>query len=67
MRTKYLLAAGIVRDIEFRSKEVFDLYLYALDHRKAVYKVLDTYVRQDGSIIVRIVQQYNGSDLIQLF
>lgn len=67
MRCKSLLAAGIVRDIEFRSKDVFDLYLYDLDHRKAVYQVLDTYVRDDGSMIVRILQQYNNVDLIQLY
>ena len=67
MRTKTLLAAGYVRDILFRSKDVFDLYLYDLDHRKAIYKVLDTFVRDDGSIIVRILQQYNNVDLIELY
>ena len=67
MRHKTLLAAGIVRDIEFRSKDVFDLYLYDLYHKKVVYRVLDTYVRDDGSIIVRIVQQYNQAELIQLY
>ena len=67
MRCKTLLAAGVVRDIEFRSKDVFDLYLYELDDRKIVYKVLDTYVRDDGSMIVRVLQQYNSVDLIQLY
>lgn len=67
MRCKSLLAAGIVRDIEFRSSDVFDLYLYDLDHKNVVYKVLDTYVRPDGSMIVRILQQYNNLDLIQLY
>ena len=67
MRNKELLAAGIVRDILFRNKDAFDLYLYALDHDKKVYRILDTYVRNDGSVIVRILQQYNDSDLIQLF
>ena len=67
MRYKTLLAAGIVRDIEFRSSEIFDLYLDALDHKNVVYKVLDTYVRPDGSMIVRILQQHNNSDLIQLY
>ena len=46
---------------------MFDLYLYDLDHKKRVYKILDTYTRKDGSIIVRILQQYNNADLIQLF
>ena len=55
MRNKTLLAAGVVRDIEFRSSDVFDLYLYDLDHKKVVYKVLDSYVRDDGSMIVRVL------------
>lgn len=67
MPNKILLAAGIVRDIGFSSKDVFDLYLYNLDHKKTVYQVLDTYVRDDGSMIVRIVQQYNQAGLIQLY
>lgn len=67
MKAKTLLAAGIVRDIEFRSKDVFVLYLYDLDHRKVNYKVLDSYIREDGSMIVRILQQYNNVDLIQLY
>lgn len=67
MPNKILLAAGIVRDIGFSSKDVFDLYLYNLDHKKTVYQVLDTYVRDDGSMIVRIVQQYNQVGLIQLY
>lgn len=67
VKQKELLAAGIVRDIQFRSKDVFDLYLYNLDHREVNYKVLDTFVRDDGSMIVRILQQYNNVDLIQLF
>lgn len=66
MRAKTLLAAGIVRDIAFRSSDDFDLYLYDLDLKKVVYIVLDTFTRDDGSIIVRIVQQYNGTDLIRL-
>lgn len=67
MRNKTLLGAGVVRDIEFRSSDVFDLYLYDLEHKKVVYKVLDSYVRDDGSMIVRVLQQYNNVDLIQLY
>ena len=67
MKAKTLLAAGIVRDMEFRNKEAFDLYLYLLDHQCKLYKVLDTYTRDDGSMIVRIVQQYNDIELIQLY
>lgn len=66
MKAKEILAAGYVRDILFRSKEVFDLYLYNLDHRKICYKVIETFTRDDGSIIVRIVQQYNHAEMIRL-
>ena len=64
--SKILLAAGIVRDYEFLTREYFDLYLYQLDHRKIVYKVLETFERPDQTVIVRIVQQYNNADLIEL-
>lgn len=66
MPAKLLLAAGIVRDIEFRDQECLDLYIYALEHKKVLFKILDQYNRKDGSIIIRIVQQYNDSPLIQL-
>ena len=52
---KCLLAAGIVRDYEFLSREHLDLYLYQLDHRKIVYQVLETFERPDQTVIVRIV------------
>lgn len=61
-----LLAAGIVRDILFRNADAADLYLKWLDCRFANFDVLDRYDREDGSVIMRIVQQYNGCDLIQL-
>lgn len=66
-KTKELLAAGIVRDLQFCSEYALDVYLYGLDHREVVYKVLETFPRQDGSVICRIVQQYNDSPLIQLY
>ena len=67
MKAKEILAAGYVRDILFRSKKVFDLYLYNLDHRKIYYQVIETFIRDDGSIIARILQQYNSAPMIQLF
>ena len=67
MKAKEILAAGYVRDILFRSKEVFDLYLYNLDHRKVYYQVIETFTRDDGSVIARILQQYNNAELIHLF
>lgn len=63
---KCLLAAGIVRDYEFLNMRVFDLYLDQLDKRNINYKVIETFERPDTTVLVRIVQQYNNSDLIQL-
>lgn len=67
MRVKTVLAAGIVLDLLFRNGDDVEVYLYGLDHRLDVfYKVLDTMQRDDGSVIIRIVKNYNGSDLIEL-
>ena len=64
---KELLAAGIVRDIAFISEYALEIYLYSLDHREVVYEILEKFTRDDGSVIIRIVQQYNNSPLIQLY
>lgn len=67
MRSKVVLAAGIVQDLLFRNADDVQVYLYALDHRLDVaYKILDTIFRDDGSVIIRIVKNYNCSDLIEL-
>ena len=63
---KILLAAGIVRDFEFLCMDHFEVYLDQLDHRKIVYKVLETFERPDQTVLVRIVQQYNNADLIKI-
>ena len=67
MKRKELLAAGYVRDILFRNPNDAQFYIYDLDHRKVEYRILDSYTRDDGSVIIRILQQYNNSPLIQLF
>lgn len=67
MRVKTVLAAGIVQDLLFRNGDDVQVYLYSLDRRLDVcYKILDTLLRDDGSMIIRIVKNYNGSDLIEL-
>ena len=65
MKAKTLLAAGIVRDLEFRNSEAFELYIYSLSRKNAVFKILDKFTRDDGSIIIRILQQYNNAELIR--
>lgn len=66
-RAKEVLAAGVVRDILFRTGDDYQAYIYDLDHRHVDYKILDTMARDDGSVIIRILQQYNNNPLIQLF
>ena len=66
MKTKEVLAAGIVRDIEFVSHYAMEVYLSDLDQRKVNYKVLKTFERYDGVTRIRIIQQYNNSPLIKL-
>lgn len=64
---KVILAAGYVRDILFASSEAEELYLYTLQHRCIEHEILDKLQRDDGSVILRIVQQYNNSPLIKLY
>lgn len=61
-----LLSAGIVREISFDSHYSFDAYLERLRNRCLAYKVLHSYCNVDGSVLVRIVVQYNSSPLIHL-
>ena len=66
-KRKELLAAGYIRDILFQKIDDYKSYLHNLDQRKAEYKILDTYIRDDNSVIIRILQQYNNAPLIQLY
>ena len=67
MKIKTVLAAGVVRDLLFCSKDALDIYLYKLQHDCWEFEVLDRFDRDDGTVIVRIVQQYNSSPLIKLY
>ena len=66
MKTKTILAAGIVRDIEFCNKYAAESYLKVLPSKVFDYKILDRFDRSDGTVIVRILTPYNCCDLIQL-
>ena len=66
-KRKELLAAGYVRDILFSSDEEREIYIHSLEHRKTNYKILEELKREDGTVIIRILQQYNTAPLIQLF
>lgn len=65
--SKQLLAAGIVRDLAFLNRDALDLYLYRLDHNEVIYQIFERWNRPDGTVVIRIVQQYNSSPLIQLY
>ena len=64
---KELLAGGIIRDLLFQSPEDMETYLDKLEDRKQQYKVVETYERQDRSVIIRIISQYNNAPLIRVF
>ena len=65
-KRKELLAAGYLRDFRFDCKDSFEEYLWSLDCRCVCYRVLETCPRPDGTVLVRILQQYNSVNLIQL-
>lgn len=67
MNIKEVLAAGIVRDLRFCCKDAVDLYTYRLDHNCVLYKIIQRCDQADGSVLIRIVHQYNNSPLIHLF
>lgn len=66
MKRRELLAAGYLRAFRFCSMDELEVYLRELDHRKICYRVLETCPRPDGTVFVRILQQYNNADLIQI-
>lgn len=65
-KKRELLAAGYLRDFRFCDRAELDDYLVHLDQRKISYRVLEVCPRPDGTVLCRILQQYNGADLIQL-
>lgn len=67
MYTKKLLAAGILRDLQFVNADAFEIYLYHLDQKMIFYEILDKFTRDDGSVIIRIVTSYNHSPIIKVY
>ncbi len=64
---KKLLAAGIVRDIEFVSQYALDLYLNYNQSKWSDFKILDQFTRADGSVVIRLLTPYNNIELIELY
>ena len=66
MKRKELLAAGIVRDFRFRDEAAYHEYLEDLAYRGTEYEVLQREPSKNGTVLARIVTQYNDADLIDL-
>ena len=66
MKKRDLLAAGIVRDFRFRDEAAYQEYLEDLAYRGQEYEVLQREPSKNGTVLARIVTQYNDSDLIDL-
>lgn len=64
-RKKIILAAGYIRDILFCDEDAACEYLNKLERFQ--YRILDKFKHDDGQVIYRILQQYNGSPLISLY
>ena len=65
--SKRLLAAGIVRDIEFVSQYALDVYLSVNMNKWENFKILDQFTRADGSVVIRLLTPYNNTELIELY
>lgn len=64
---KKILAAGIVRDIEFDTQYEADLYFNRMHSKWVDCAILDTYTRADGSVVIRLLTPYNNTELIELY
>ena len=65
--SKKLLAAGIVRDIEFISQYALDTYINHNQSKWSDFKILDQFTRADGSVVIRLLTPYNNTELIELY
>ena len=65
MKKKELLAGGIVRDFLFWNEDAYNEYLEKLAYRGQEYEVLEREPSKNGTVLARIVTQYNNADLIR--
>ena len=65
--SKRLLAAGIVRDLEFDSQYALDVFINHNHSKWYDFKILDQFTRADGSVVVRLLTPYNNTELIELY
>ena len=62
---KKVIAAAIVRVLEFDSIQEMYVYIGKLCERKQIYKVISHQEQKDGKIWLRIATSYNSSPLIE--
>lgn len=67
LMSKKLLAAGIVRDIEFVSQYALDVYINHNQSKWFDFKILDQFTHADGSVVIRLLTPYNNTELIKLY
>ena len=65
--SRKLLAAGIVRDIEFVSQYALDVFINNNHSKWSDFKILVKYTRSDGSVVIRLLTPYNCTELIELY
>ena len=64
---KELLAAGIVRDIRFRDVAAYNDYMKRLIMALQEHELLERCICDDGTVLARILVQYNDTPLIKLW
>ena len=67
MKEKELLAGGIVRDFRFRNEAAYREYLNELNYSGREYEILQREPGKNGTVLARIVTQYNDAELIKLW
>ena len=65
--SKKLLAAGLVRDLEFDKPFDCWIYLFDLDKRGVRYQLIEKCRLDGGRVLLRLIQAYNDSEIIQLY
>lgn len=59
----FRLKEGVPREIALRlMQEEYQGYLHHMAYRKTRYKILEEIPQADGSLVIRIIKQYNDHD-----
>ena len=58
---KRIKAACICQTLHFQLKEDLEHYKQALERNRTRHKIVDEAEQEDGSVVIRIIKQYNRS------